>query len=106
MIELFKNLGLNLWWNLLVLVGIGLVVLTLTYESIEIVNRKHLFGLGIGFFLTGFSHIVAFKNITIPGNGGYWTTKEIVHTSITKILFGIGILISTIFLGMILRQLV
>ncbi|MFC5193631.1 hypothetical protein ACFPIK_17795 [Algoriphagus aquatilis] len=103
----FENLSLKLWWNWLTFLGVGLFAFVFIYRNeIDIVERKHLLGLSIGMFIVGFSHIIAFKSITIFDNGGYWSTKEIVHNTFTKVLFLIGLVISIVFLSLILWNLV
>lgn len=103
----FEIISLKFWWNWLAYLGVGLFIFVFLYgKEIDLVDRKHLLGLSIGLFLTGFSHIVAFKSVMIPDNGGYWSGRDIVHNLFTKILFVIGLIIIIGFLSLILWNLI
>lgn len=107
MSDFFENLSLKYWWNWLAYLGVGLFVFVFIYgKEIDLIERKHLLGLSIGMFLVGFSHIIAFKNFTIPQHGGFWSGKDIFHNTFTRILFGVGLIITGVFLFLILWKLI
>lgn len=103
--DIFKNLGLDHWWNILIYVGTLLIAATFFVDITFLVN-KHLFGLGLGLFLIGLSNNIAFKHITIPAYGGYWQTKKIIHNWITRLLLFLGAIITIFFFVLIIIKLV
>lgn len=87
--EILNTLKLDAWWKVVLVCGIALVASALTFD-IEIVDRKHLLGLGLGMFLVGISNFAALKTVVIPDKGGYWETKTPIHNRITKVILCIG----------------
>jgi len=102
--DFFKNLGLEQWWNIILYIGILLVAATLMFD-ISFLDKKHLFGLGMGLVIIGIAQNIALKHITIPGIGGYWQTKDIIHNRFTKLLLIFGVLISLCFFVLIIIKL-
>jgi hypothetical protein len=100
--DILKNLGLEHWWNILIYLGVALIASTLVFE-INFIEKRHLFGLGLGLFTTGLSHNIAFKQITIPEERGYWSGNKMVHTWYSKLLFLLGISITGYFLFLIIK---
>lgn len=102
--DILKNLGLEHWWNILIYLGVALIAATLIFE-IDFIEKKYLFGLGLGLFITGLSNHIAFKHFTVMDGPGYWSGKKMVHTWYTKLLFMVGISISGYFLFLIIKAL-
>lgn len=89
--DILKNLKLDSWWKVVLWCGIALFASALIF-NIEIVNRKHLLGLGLGMFLVGVANFAALHSIAVPDEfrTGYWTTKKTIHSIRTRIWLYIG----------------
>ncbi|HEX9826413.1 MAG TPA: hypothetical protein VGA80_07415 [Flavobacteriaceae bacterium] len=90
--NLLENLKLNRWYGVVLYLGVLLIVASLYFE-IDFVQKKHLFGLGIGMILIGLAHLMSEKYLTKFDYGGYFTIPINKHNAISRILifFGIGL---------------
>lgn len=84
-----STLKLDSWWKVVLWCGVVLVAGALMF-NIEVVNRKHLIGLGLGMFLVGISNFAAIHTIVIRENLGQWTTLQPIHNTKTKIVLYTG----------------
>lgn len=103
--DIFKNLGLDKWWNILIYIGVLLIAATFLID-ISFLNEKHLFGHGIGLFLIGISFNIACKHISYPIYGGFWQTEKVLHNWVTILLFILGLVITILFFVLILIKLI
>lgn len=82
------------WWKAVLICGIALIAVGLLFE-IEILNRKHLIGVGIGMVIIGLSNWICIKTVVKEyGNKGFFTGQLPVHNTYSKIMQAIGIVIS------------
>ena len=96
--NIFQNLKLNTWYGIVLYVGILLIGSSLFFK-IDFIEEKHLFGLGLGFFLIGISFFMAERYVneikpqnfytggaasTVSGGGGagYSGIPAVVHQSL------------------------
>jgi hypothetical protein len=98
--DFLSTLKLDSWWKVVLWCGVALVAAALIF-NIEVVNRKHLIGLGLGMFLVGISNFAAIHTIVIRENLGQWTALKPIHNTKTKTVLYIGWGIIVVF-GMLL----
>lgn len=104
--KLNNTLNIDSWWKLLLICGIALVALGLLFK-IDIVNRKHLIGLEIGFFIIGIANWMALKTVVQKYNTqGFFYGKTPIHNKATKAMQMIGHIISAFFICMLLWELI
>lgn len=95
--EYFKLFKIDVWWKLVLWCGIALFASGLLFNNIEIINPRHLIGLGLGMFLIGLSFFIANKIANDIRIDGILSTYVIVHNTATRLIFWIGVLLSSIF---------
>lgn len=100
----YKNF-LERWYNLILLIGLGLFFVAFSYP-IKYLNPKHLIGLSIGLILIGLAFNIARKHISIFRFGGMFQTEGIFHNFLSYIILFFGVLITIVFLTFILIALV
>lgn len=95
------------WWKALLLLGIVFSLIALLRE-VQIVNPKHLLGLGLGLCVVGFSQWIAQKTAVSPmfDLGGFFHGKATRHTPLTFILSCLGWGVSVLFFVLIIIELV
>lgn len=103
--DILKNIKIDVWWKLCIVLGLFLFIIPFIYP-IDLVNPKRIIGIGIGMFIIGISCFIANRHIQIPARGGFWITEEVIHTPITRLFFIIGIIIATIFIMLLIVELV
>ena len=93
------------WWNILILLGCGFVFISFAFKS-DFLKSSFIFGMGLGIILIGISFLIATSQICegIYGNN-FMRLTQIKHTLITKIILGVGILLTTFFFLWILIDL-
>ena len=67
-----NTLKLDSWWSITLWSGVALFTSGLIF-NIEIVNRKHLMGLGIGMFIIGLVSFISLSTMVIRERDGQWT---------------------------------
>lgn len=103
--KLLDSLKLDSWWAILLYLGIALLMVSLI-TNVEFIEKKHLFGLGLGVFLIGFSYKMAEKYLNMREPGGILSTKIIKHTFPTIVLLILGLGLTVIFGGLIIKELI
>jgi len=110
--KFLENLKLDKWYALVLYLGVFFIFGSL-YFTIDFLEKKHLFGLGMGMVLVGLSFLIAektFSKIKPPnvytGGAALISWKEIHHNFFTIILLSIGLLLICIFGFLIIRTLV
>lgn len=94
------------WWKAVLICGIALIAVSLLFE-IEIVDRKHLMGVGIGMFIIGIANWIALKTIVQQyGVQGFFHGQVPFHTTFTKAMQAIGFVIATVFSVLIIWGLI
>lgn len=104
--ELFKLFKVDIWWKLVLWCGIALISVSLIFEKIQVVNPKHLLGLGLGMFLVGISFFIANKHVSMPYMGGMLSTETTKHSAVTAILLAIGLCLVSLFFILLVISLV
>lgn len=85
------------WWKAVFICGIALFAVSLLFK-IELVNRKHLMGIGIGMFIIGLSNWIAQKTVIREyGNHGFFHGQIPIHNTFTTVMQVIGFLITILF---------
>lgn len=104
--SIWNTFKIDSWWKAVLACGIALIAISLMFE-IDIVNRKHLLGIGIGMFIIGLSNWICIKTIVSEyGNKGFFTGQIPVHNKFTKIMQAIGFAISVGFGGLLIWGLI
>lgn len=84
---------IDAWWKAVLICGIALIAVSLLFE-IEIVNRKHLMGIGAGMFIIGISNWIALKTVIHEyGVQGFFHGQVPIHSTSTKWMQRIGVII-------------
>lgn len=102
--EVFKT-----WWMGVLCLGICFMIIPL-FLTIEFIKPNHLFGLGLGLTIVGFSYLAAQKYCIIPHKVwpmyGYLEGNITVHNLFTRILLSIGVLLTILFFALIVIDLI
>ena len=99
-------LKINEWWKAVLICGVASIAISLLFE-IDIVNRKHLMGTGIGMFIIGIANWIALKTIVQQqGLQGFFYGEIPVHNTFTKIMQAIGFVIAIGFGILIIWELI
>lgn len=99
------NFKVDTWWKALLLAGVVLIVVSLTFK-IEIVDRRHLLGLGIGMSIIGFSNWIAVKTVIHEYGSGIFHGPVPIHNVFTSTMQAIGVALSVLFLSLIVWELI
>lgn len=100
----FENLKLDNWWKVLLLFGVSLMGLVLLYE-VDLLSRKHLFGLGLGLFITRLGFNIADKHISEFQGNILFQYKKTLHNPVTILLAATGVWLSIFFTFLIVKEL-
>jgi hypothetical protein len=105
--NILNTLKLDSWWSVALWCGVALFAVGLIFE-IDVVNRKHLIGLGFGMFLMGISCFAALRYLLAPNRAGTACLEGNVvrREGVTALLFGIGALITIVFSALLLWGLI
>ncbi len=106
-----EGLKLNTWWKVILWLGVVADAATFIF-NIDFINKKYLFGLGLGMILIGISYWIAQKTYSTlkpsnvyTGQAGILSWKEINHNPVTVILLTLGITLVIIFGLLIIKNL-
>jgi hypothetical protein len=86
----WNGLNINTWWKAVLIMGI-LATIGATIFNINFIERKHLFGLGLGMIMIGLGHWMAYKTISTIAFNGILSSKTMKHNFLSIILIAIGI---------------
>lgn len=100
--KLFK---IDIWWKAVLMLGILGVAGALLLQ-IDFLERKHLFGLGIGMIMIGLGFWKAYKTFSQFGFGGLFSWKDYKYDVASILLIIIGIGITVLFGFLIIRGLI
>ncbi|WP_422105556.1 hypothetical protein [Winogradskyella sp.] len=91
--EFLKNLKLNKWYVIVLYLGVGALIASLSFE-IEFIEKKYLFGLGIALIMIGLGFIGSEKTHNEIAFGGIlsWPIHKHNFFTVTSILIGIILL--------------
>lgn len=93
------------WYNIILLLGVGLIGSSFMFD-INILNKKHLIGLGIGMIIVGLSLNIARKYFYTRYLNGLMQEEGILHTWYTKLMLIVGVIIIAIFLTLLIKNLI
>ena len=101
----WPNLKIDIWWKAILILGVLAAIGAATFE-IDFLERKHLFGLGIGMILIGFGFWKSWKTLTEFVIGGMLSTQVYKHDFISVMLIIIGIILTGLFGFLIVKWLI
>lgn len=104
--DFIKLFNIDSWWKVVLWIGIALCGIVLIFD-VNIVDAKHLLGLGIGLIIVGISIFGAQKYYVqqAPEFNGIFKGHITQHNAITRCGLVIGSIISIVFLFLILKGL-
>lgn len=101
----WKNFNIDVWWKAVLVLGILAVAASLMFE-IDFIERKHLFGFGLGMIFVGIAQWMAWKNVSQFVAGGILSTKAIKHSPVSVIILVVGICFICLFGFLIIKGLI
>ena len=88
------SLKIDEWCKAVLICGVALIAVSLLFD-IQIVNRKHLMGIGLGMFIIGIANWMALKTVIRQyDERGFFHGQIPVHRTFTKIMQAIGFVIA------------
>lgn len=101
--RLWDALKIDSWWKCVLTCGVALIAISLLF-NIELVNRKHLLGIGIGMFIVGLANWMALKTVVHKDNSiqGFFYGTSPIHNTFTKNMQVVGCIICVIFGGLLI----
>ncbi|MFV0587403.1 hypothetical protein [Bacteroides reticulotermitis] len=105
--ELMNSLKIDEWWKAVLVTGAALIAISLLFR-IDIVNRKHLLGIGVGMFIIGISNWMCIRTVihSRPDLGGNFSGLMPIHNGFTKWLQRTGFIITVVFAGLLIWELI
>lgn len=94
--KILENLKLDKWYGILLYLGVLLIAASF-YFNPEFLEKKHIFGLGIGMILIGIAYWMSEKHLSEIAYGGILSTQIIKHNFVSIILIIIGIVLIGLF---------
>ncbi len=101
----WKFFKIDTWWKAILILGILSTIGAATIQ-IPFIERKHLFGLGLGLICIGISYWMALKYVSSMHLGGILSTKVIRHDFISIIILIIGLVLTALFGYLIVKKLI
>jgi hypothetical protein len=86
----WNGLNINTWWKAVLIMGI-LATIGATIFNFNFIERKHLFGLGLGMIMIGLGHWMAYKTFSTLAYQGILSWKAMKHNPLSIILIAVGI---------------
>ena len=102
---MLEKLKLDTWYGILLYLGVLLVSASLLTTA-SFIQKKHLFGFGLGFALIGLAFIIAEKYWNQFLGHGILYTKIIKHNIVSYIMLVIGAIMTILFGFLIVRELI
>ena len=103
--NILQNLKLDRWYGIVLYLG-ALLVLASLIQNIDFLEKKHLFGLGVGMVLIGLAFFIAEKVASTLAYGGLLSTIIIKHNLVTKLMLALGFVLIVIFGSLIIYSLI
>lgn len=104
--KMWDTFKIDSWWKTVLACGIALVAVSLLF-NIELVNRKHLMGIGLGMFILGLSNWIAQRTVIQEyGNQGFFHAQVPIHNTFTKTMQAIGFVITIGFGALLIWNLI
>lgn len=101
----FNLFKIDTWWKAVFILGVIACVGAATV-NVGFIERKHLFGIGLGFLLVGLSNWIASKTANSIQGGGILSWEIIKHNTFSLILLIAGIGIVGLFGYLIVKGLI
>jgi len=101
----WKAININTWWKAVLVLGV-LAAIGASIFEIEFIDRKHLFGFGLGLIFIGISYWMAWKTASSIAFGGILSTKIVKHNFVSIIILIIGIGLSGLFSVLLIKELI
>lgn len=110
--KILENLKLDTWYGLILYIGVLMMAASLFF-NVDFIQKKHLFGLGLGFLFIGLSFLIAEKHqntIKPPnfytGQAALISWKVIKHNPFTIIILIIGVGLTVLFGFLLVKNLI
>lgn len=94
--NILENLKLDRWFGIVLYFGVLLLASSI-FGNVEFLNKKNIFGLGLGCICIGLSYFIAEKYLHQQYANGILSTKIIKHNFFSVLVLIIGILITLLF---------
>ena len=87
--DILKNLKLDNWWSVMLWCGVALFVSGVLFD-IQVIERKHIIGLGVGFFIVGMTYFRSLRYLYKKEIDGYFEGQTPILSTTAKIIVCIG----------------
>ena len=101
----WPNLKIDIWWKAVLILGVLAAIGAASFE-IDFLERKHLFGLGLGMILIGLGFWKSWSKTAIMMNDGSLKTDLYKHDVISVVLLVLGVLMVGFFGFLIVKGLI
>lgn len=102
--NILEKLNLDRWFGIVFYLGV-LLMAGAMFGTADFVQKKDVFGLGLGMILIGIAHFIAEKYLNEFIGTGIVYTKVLKHNFLTILLIIIGSIMSAFFLFRIVKAL-
>ena len=110
--NILEKLKIDRWFGIVLYLGVLLIAASL-FTNVTFIEKKHLFGFGLGAVFIGLSYFIAEKYIRVfkeasylTGGAGILSTKVIKHNVVSIIVLIIGIVLVGLFGFLIVKALI
>jgi hypothetical protein len=101
----FNLFKIDTWWKAVFIIGL-IACVGSALINIDFIQKKHLFGFGIGMLLIGLAYWMASKTANTMHMGGILSWPVIKHNFVSIILLIIGIGLTGLFGFLIVKGLI
>jgi hypothetical protein len=101
----WPNLKIDIWWKAVLVLGLIACIGAASF-NIDFLERKHLFGFGIGMMLIGIGFWKSWKTFSQIVAGGILSTQGYKHDVVSILLIILGVLLFRLFGYLIVKGLI
>jgi hypothetical protein len=99
------NFKVDIWWKAVLILGVTSCIGAVSFK-VNFIERKHLFGLGLGMVLIGVGYWKSWKVFSQIRPGGILSIPDYKHDFVSVSLIVIGILLLVIFGFLLVKGLI
>jgi hypothetical protein len=96
---------IDTWWKAVLVLGV-IAAIGASIFDFNFIERKHLFGLGLGMILIGVGHWIAFRIFSTIAFNGILSWNGMKHNPVSVILIATGIIIVILFGFLLIKSLI